>query len=72
MIRSFGSQTTERLWGRERVPSLDRPILRVALRKLRKVGSANVLDDLQSHYELDRAEDIAGERIAAIKPLEVA
>lgn len=28
--------------------------------------------NLQSHYELDRAEDLAGEQIAAIAPLKVA
>ncbi|MCT1447123.1 HigA family addiction module antitoxin [Brevibacterium casei] len=28
--------------------------------------------NLQSHYELDRAEDAAGEQIAAITPLRVA
>ena len=28
--------------------------------------------NLQSHYELDRAEDIAGEQIASITPLRVA
>lgn len=28
--------------------------------------------NLQSHYELDRAEDTAGEQIALIKPLRVA
>ena len=48
MIRSFGSKETERLWHRERVPSVDPRILRVALRKLRQVGSAMLLDDLRS------------------------
>jgi plasmid maintenance system antidote protein VapI len=28
--------------------------------------------NLQGHYELDRAEDEAGEQIASIKPLQVA
>ena len=28
--------------------------------------------NLQSHYELDRAEDLAGEQIAEITPLQVA
>lgn len=47
MIRSFGNTDTERLWRREQVLSLDPRILRVALRKLRQVGSAEVLDDLR-------------------------
>ncbi|MGO4384225.1 type II toxin-antitoxin system RelE/ParE family toxin [Specibacter sp. RAF43] len=45
MIRSFADKDTERLWRRERVPSLDPRIQRVALRKLRQVGSAESLDD---------------------------
>lgn len=44
MIRPFGSKDTERLWRRERVRSIDPRIHRVALRKLRQVGSAEVLD----------------------------
>ena len=61
MIRSFGSKDTERLWRRERVPSLDPRILRVALRKLRQVGSANVLDDLRSPPG-NRLEALRGDR----------
>lgn len=48
VIRSFGNKEAERLWRRERVPSLDPRIMRVALRKLRQVGSADTLDDLRS------------------------
>ena len=47
MIRSFGSKDTERVWHRERVPSMDPRILRVALRKLRQVGSAEMVEDLR-------------------------
>lgn len=47
MIRSFGSKDTERLWHRERVRSIDPRIHRVALRRLRQVGSAEVPDDLR-------------------------
>ncbi|MGN6128126.1 MAG: type II toxin-antitoxin system RelE/ParE family toxin [Humibacter sp.] len=47
MIRSFGSKDTERLWRRERVPSIDPRILPAALRKLRQVGSADRLEDLR-------------------------
>ncbi|MBX3067223.1 MAG: type II toxin-antitoxin system RelE/ParE family toxin [Cryobacterium sp.] len=45
MNRSFGDKDTERLWRREPVRSLDPRIQRVALRKLRQVGSAVTLDD---------------------------
>ncbi len=47
MIRSFGNKDTERLWNRERAASIDSRIHRVALRKLRQVGSALTLDDLR-------------------------
>ncbi|QIM17487.1 hypothetical protein G7066_03960 [Leucobacter coleopterorum] len=38
MIKSFGDKETERLWRRERVPSVDPSIHQVALRKLRADG----------------------------------
>ena len=47
VIRSFGNMETERLWRRERVPSIELPIQRVALRKLHQVGSAESLEDLR-------------------------
>lgn len=44
-----------------------------ALRFAKYFGtSAEFWLNLQSHYELDRAEDVAGEQIASIKPLKVA
>lgn len=44
-----------------------------ALRLARYFGtSAKFWINLQSHYELDRAEDAAGEQIAAISPLQEA
>ncbi|MCI1675653.1 MAG: type II toxin-antitoxin system RelE/ParE family toxin [Ancrocorticia sp.] len=61
MIRSFGSKDTERLWCRERVQSLDPRIQRVALRKLRQVGSAVVLDDLRVPPG-NRLEPLKGDR----------
>ena len=61
MIRSFGSKDTERLWRRERVPSLDPRVLRVAFRKLRQVGSAEVLEDL-SIPPCNRLEALKGDR----------
>lgn len=47
MIRSFGDRDTERLWNRERVPSIDPRIQPVALRKLRQLGAALSLDELR-------------------------
>lgn len=61
MIRSFGSKDTERLWRRERVPSIDPRIHSVALRKLRQVGAANVLDDLRVPPG-NRLEALKGDR----------
>ncbi|MGS0560936.1 MULTISPECIES: type II toxin-antitoxin system RelE/ParE family toxin [Microbacterium] len=61
MIRSFGSKATERLWRRERVPSVDPRILSVALRKLRQVGSAESIDDLRLPPG-NRLEALKGDR----------
>lgn len=61
MIRSFGSKDTERLWCRERVPSIDSGIQRVALRKLRQVGPAELLDDLRLQPGT-RLEALKGDR----------
>ena len=61
MIRSFGSKDTERLWRRERVPSIDPRVQRVALRKLRQVGSAIALSDLRSPPG-NRLEALEGDR----------
>ncbi len=61
MIRSFGSKDTERLWRRERVRSIDPRIHRVALRKLRQVGSVEVLDDLRVPPG-NRLEALKGDR----------
>lgn len=62
MIRLFGNKDTERLWHRERVPSLDPRLQRVALRKLRQVGSAVVLDDLRVPPG-NRLEPLKGDRV---------
>jgi antitoxin HigA-1 len=44
-----------------------------ALRLAKYFGtSAEFWINLQSHYELDRAEDLAGDQIASITPLRVA
>lgn len=61
MIKSFGNRETERLWRRERVPSIDPRIHRVALRKLRQVGSAESLDELRVPPG-NRLEALKGDR----------
>jgi proteic killer suppression protein len=61
VIRSFNDKATERLWRRERVASIDPRIHRVALRKLRQVGSAESLDDLRVPPG-NRLEALRGDR----------
>jgi proteic killer suppression protein len=61
VIGSFGSKDTERLWRRQRVASIDPRIHRVALRKLRQVGSAESLDDLRVPPG-NRLEALKGDR----------
>ncbi len=61
MIRSFGDKSTERLWRRERVPSIDPRIHRVALRKLRQVEAAEALDELRTPPG-NRLEALKGDR----------
>lgn len=62
MIRSFGDKATERLWRRERVRSIDPRSHRVALRKLRQVGSAEALEDLRIPPG-NRLEPLKGDRV---------
>ncbi|WP_167149044.1 type II toxin-antitoxin system RelE/ParE family toxin [Actinomyces sp. ZJ308] len=47
MVRTFGSKDTERLWHRERVPSIDSRIQRTALSKLRQIASVHSVDELR-------------------------
>lgn len=61
MIRSLGNKDTERLWRRAAVRSIDPRIHRVALRKLRQVGSAGSLDDLRVPPG-NRLESLQGDR----------
>ena len=62
MIRSFGDKATERLWRREHVRSIDPRSHRVALRKLRQVGSAESLEDLRVPPG-NRLEALKGDRV---------
>lgn len=61
MTRSFGDKETERLCRRERTRSIDPRIHRVALRKLRQVGSAESLEDLRVPPG-NRLEALKGDR----------
>ncbi len=47
MIRSFRDRDTERLFRREPIKRLPKPLLRVALRKLMLLDAANNLEDLR-------------------------
>ncbi len=47
MIRSFRDRDTERLFRRESIKRLPKPLLRVALRKLMLFDAANNLEDLR-------------------------
>lgn len=47
MIRSFGNKATERLWRREKVPSIDPRVQKVAIRKLTQIHAARFLDSLR-------------------------
>jgi toxin HigB-1 len=61
VIRSFADKRTERLWHRERVAALDAQIQRIALRKLRLLGSVVELDELRVPPG-NRLEALKGDR----------
>lgn len=61
MIRSFADRATERLWRRERVPSIDPRIHSIALRKLRLLEAAVHLDELRVPPG-NRLEALRGDR----------
>ena len=61
MIRSFADRATERLWRRERVPSIDSRIHGVALRKLRLLEAAIDVDELRVPPG-NRLEALRGDR----------
>jgi proteic killer suppression protein len=61
VIRSFGDKRTERLWRRERVPAIDPRVQSAALRKLRQLGAAVLLDDLRIPPG-NRLEALTGDR----------
>lgn len=47
MIRSFADRSTERLWRRERVSSIDPRVQQATIRKLRLLAAAVDLNDLR-------------------------
>ena len=61
MIRSFRSRETERLFNREFSRRLPPTIQKVALRKLRMLDAATVLDDLKLP-PANRLEALSGNR----------
>lgn len=61
VIRSFGDRVTERLWARERVPSIDPRIQKAAIRKLRLLAAAIELDELRVPPG-NRLEALRGDR----------
>lgn len=61
MIRSFADRDTEKLWNRRHVRSLDPRIERTALRKLRQLGAAVTLGELNSPPG-NRLEALRGNR----------
>lgn len=61
MIRSFREPDTERLFNREPIRRLGHDIQRVALRRLRQLDAAMVLDDLRAPPG-NRLEKLRGKR----------
>lgn len=62
MIRSFKDKTTERLWQREKVPSIDLRVQKAALRKLVQINAARFLDSLRVPPG-NRLEQLKGDRV---------
>ncbi len=61
MIRSFADRDTERVWRRERVPSLGMELQRAAQKKLRLLNAASELGSLLVPPG-NRLERLAGDR----------
>ena len=47
VIRSFADKATERLWHRDKVPSIDPRVQKVVIRKLTQIYAARSLDSLR-------------------------
>ena len=63
MIKTFKDRDAERLFRREPVKRLGRNVQRIALRKLRMLDAATVLDDLRVP-PANRLEKLKGDRAA--------
>ena len=61
MIKSFKDRDTERLFRRERAKRLGADVQRIALRKLRMLDAATVLEDLRVP-PANRLEKLKGDR----------
>ena len=61
MIRSFKNRDTEKVWNRERVPSLGPDLQRAAQRKLRMLNAATHLNSLRVPPG-NRLEKLTGNR----------
>lgn len=61
MIRTFGNKVTERLWRREKMPSIDPRVQKVAIRKLTQIHAARFLDSLRVPPG-NRLEQLKGDR----------
>ncbi|WP_454294960.1 type II toxin-antitoxin system RelE/ParE family toxin [Salana multivorans] len=62
MIRSFANRDTERVWLRERVPSLGPELQRAAQKKLRLLNAVSELRSLRVPPG-NRLEKLAGDRV---------
>lgn len=61
MIRSFVDKATERLWHREKVPSIDPRVQKATIRKLAQLHAARYLDSLRVPPG-NRLEALKGDR----------
>ena len=62
VIRSFADKATERLWHREKVPSIDPRVQKAAIRKLAQINAARFLDSLRVPPG-NRLESLKGNRV---------
>ena len=61
MIRAFADTATERLWHREKLPSIDPRVQKAAIRKLAQIHASPLLDSLRVPPG-NRLEALKGDR----------
>lgn len=61
MTRSFADKATERLWRRDKVPSVDPRVQKAVIRKLAQIHAARFLDSLRVPPG-NRLESLKGDR----------